>query len=138
MQQIGTLRLTVHATGAIAKRRFVNFDGEQADTAGERVLGVAYSDIAQDTDGTVTVAGTAMVEAGAALEPGDPVTTDAQGRAVPADPVEVAAGGTAVESTAADGEILTGGVLPQHVAGTVLPGESAGEAGQFVEILLRG
>lgn len=137
MQELNTLRLTITAAGAVTKRRFVGYDGAQASVAGQLVLGVAWTDIADGTDGAVTVAGTAQVESGGALEPGDAVTVDAQGRAVAADPVEIAAGAVAVESTAADGEILTGGVLPQHVAGHVLPGESASGAGEAVEILLR-
>lgn len=73
---------TVTASGAISSQRLVTHLGAQATVAAEKVLGIASFDAA-DTDLVAVVAkGSAVVEAGGVIAVGDPLTTDAQGRAI--------------------------------------------------------
>lgn len=144
-QAHGILTLTVLAAGAITAHRAVGYDGAQATVAGQKVLGIAETDVVDATHGAVTTMGTAVVESGAAIAAGDPLVVDAQGRAVAASALAVAnptvdAGATAVTSTAANGAIvtqgaITGGVLPQYVFADALQAASA--AGEFIEVRLR-
>jgi len=108
-QAVSLLTLTVTALEAIAECRFVGY-GQKQSTAATNTLGVSDYGVAMDEDLAVTVAGTAVVEAGAALVSGAAVETDANGRAV----------------TKASGPTV----------GRVMPGQSAGAAGEFVEIML--
>lgn len=133
------LILSVAAAGVIARRRFVGFDGLQATVQGQKVLGVASMDAAAaGPQISVSVQGTAVVESGAALNPGDRVISDAQGRAiVTTGLLAIKAGAVAVTSTAANGAAdLQGSDPPEFIAGTVLPGQVAAGAGAFIEILL--
>ncbi len=135
-QNIATLSLPVTAAGAITARRAVGFDGVQASVQGQKIMGVARSDAASGEKVTLDVAGTVVIEAGAAIAVGDSVIVDAQGRAIPSTgQLAVAAGATAVTSSAANGGILTGGDAPEFVLGDAL--EAATAAGQFIEVLLR-
>lgn len=127
--------LTVIAASAITAGRAVGFDGVQATVAGQKAQGVAETDAASGKAVAITCKGTAIVEAGAAIAIGDALAVDAQGRAVPAADLAVAAGAVAVTSSAANGEILTGGVLPQYVFADAL--QAASGAGEFIEVLLR-
>jgi len=135
-QSIEILALPLTAAGAITARRFVGYDGAQADTQGQKVTGVARAAAAQAGDVVpVDILGTAVVEAGGAVAIGDGVICDAQGRAIAgAGEIAIAAGGTSVTSTAANGAILTGGELPEYVAGRAL--QAASQAGDFIEVLL--
>jgi len=108
-QAVSIFALSVIATGVINKCRFVTAAVAQAGAAAN-TLGVARTDAAIGDVMTVDVLGTAVVEAGAAVAAGALVETDAQGRAI------TKAAGIAV--------------------GRVLPGQVAGAAGDFVEILL--
>lgn len=81
-QSITILSLTVAANGAVTKRRAVGFDGAQADTAGQKVIGVAETDQSDGRDLAVSVLGTALIEAGAAFDAGDDLVVDTQGRAI--------------------------------------------------------
>jgi len=136
MQSITTLSLTRPASGAITARRAVGFDGAQATVQGQKIMGIAHTDAADGEDLTLDVRGTAVIEAGAAINIGDSLIVDAQGRAIPTTGnLAVAAGATAVSSTAANGEILTGGDLPEYVFADAL--EAATAAGEFIEVLLR-
>jgi hypothetical protein len=139
MQSRPLLPLPVLSVGAVTTRRFVGYDGAQASAQGQDVFGVSRETVAAaGYNFAVDTKGTAVVEAGAALNPGDRVISDNQGRAIPnTGALKIAAGAVAVTSVAANGATdLAGSDLPEHVAGRVMPGQSATAAGQFVEILL--
>lgn len=110
-QNIALLTLTVTATGAVSARRFVGFDGAQVDTAGALALGVARFDAIADDDLSLDVIGTTVVESGGAIDVGDALASDAQGRAI-----EKPAEGTPV-------------VLAYAL-------DTASAAGEFIEVLL--
>lgn len=136
MQSIGTLALTVTAAGAVAYARAVGFDGAQASVAGQKVLGVARYAVADGAAGAIDVAGTAIVETGAAVAVGDSLIVDAQGRAVPSSgDLQVDAGAVAVLSAAANGAVLTGAELPEYVFADAL--QAADAAGELIEVLFR-
>lgn len=126
---------TVRASGAVSKCRAVGFDGAQAATKGQKVLGVADADAAAGDLLTINVKGTAVVETGAAVSRGAGLAVDTKGRAVPAAPLEVKAGSTAVTSAAANGAVLEGGEPPEHVFADALA-DADGE-GRFIEVLLK-
>jgi len=135
-QSRSILTLSAVSTGAIARGRAVTYAGGQVSAAGAKALGIARTAAtAAGQDVQVSVIGTAVAEAGAAIAVGDSLVADAQGRLIPAQPLRVAAGATAVTSTAANGAILTGSDTPQVVVADAL--EAAGAAGAFVEVLLR-
>lgn len=138
-QSRSILALSVLAAGAITTRRFVGFDGNQASVQGQKVAGVSRETIAAAGEYTsVDVAGTAVVETGGALNPGDTVISDNQGRAiVNSGALKIAAGAVAVTSAAANGTAdITGSDTPEFICGRVAPGQSSTGAGQFVEIIL--
>lgn len=83
-QYIDILTLTVTAAGPIAANRFVTAAGAQG-TADAHVLGVARSAANAGEAVPVIALGTAVVEAGGAIAAGDPISCDADGRAVPTD-----------------------------------------------------
>lgn len=103
------LSVSMPATGVIVANRFVTPAGAQAG-AGVNAQGVAKTDAAIGDELGVTVLGTEVVEAGAAIAAGSLVECDATGRAI------------------------------LHAAGVILgrlaPGESAAAAGEFVEVIL--
>jgi len=135
-QSISTLALTLAAAGAITAERCVGFDGLQATVQGQKIQGVArFAGVAGDQI-TLDVAGTVVVESGAAIAVGEALIVDATGRAMPATgALAVAAGATAVTSSAANGAILTGGDGPEFVFADAL--EAATAAGELIEVLLR-
>ena len=136
LQQIEVLSLAIVATTAVTARRGVGFDGAQATVQGAKIQGIAYTAAAIGDSLRLTAAGTAIVEAGAAIAVGQSLIVDAQGRAIPSTgSLAVAAGAVAVTSTAANGAILTGGDSPEYVFGDAL--EAAAAAGDFVEVFLR-
>lgn len=108
-QNLSLLTLSVLAVGAITQARFVTPAGNQA-VAGENAYGVAVTDAADGEIVPVVNKGTAIVEAGALIAAGALVQADANGRAI----------------TKAAGVTL----------GRLAPGESAGAAGDFVEVIL--
>ncbi len=130
------LSLTLKASGAVAEGRCITLAGVQATVAGAKVRGVTQY-AANDGQGfAATVAGTALVEAGAAIAVGDSLICDAQGRAIPASGALVlSAGAVAVTSSAANGAVLEGAELPEFVFADAL--EAATAAGKFIEVLLR-
>lgn len=135
-QSITTLALAVVASGAVTAYRAVGFDGAQATTQGQKIMGIAHTDAAAGDPLTVNTDGTVVVESGAAIAVGDSLIVDAQGRAIPTTGnLGVAAGATQVTSTAANGEILEGGDLPEYVFADAL--EAASAAGEFIEVLMR-
>ncbi|HEX9391484.1 MAG TPA: capsid cement protein [Usitatibacteraceae bacterium] len=106
---ISILALTLVASGAITNGRFVGPAGAQAAAAGN-ALGVAKTDAAIGDLVAVTVMGTEITEAGAAIAANALVEIDAAGRAV-----TKAAGVT---------------------VGRLAPGSAAGAAGDYVEVIL--
>jgi hypothetical protein len=81
-QSAEILTLSVKATGAILPRRFVSFAGAQLAVAGADAFGVAQYGAAIGELVSVVRLGTAVVDSGAAVAIGDPIKTDASGRAI--------------------------------------------------------
>lgn len=103
---------TVHASGEIRPCRYVGFDNAEISGRGDKVLGVAKYMAHSGDDLAVTLIGTASVEAGEAISRGQTLISDDQGRAVAAT-----------------------GASQEHICGYAL--NSAGSAGQFIEVLIR-
>jgi hypothetical protein len=122
------------APGAVARGRGVDFTGAQIAVAGAKGAGIARRDAAIGESFEATSIGTEVCEAGGVFNAGDSLAFDAQGRVVAASALTVAAGATAVTSTAANGAILAGGILPQWIVGDAL--EASSGAGVFVEVML--
>jgi hypothetical protein len=76
-----TLITSLKATGAVIKKRFVNYAGAQAG-AGVAVAGVAEDDAAIGETFPCKARGWMIVEAGAAVAQGAGVESDASGRAI--------------------------------------------------------
>lgn len=79
---ISILSLTVMAAGAISAGRAVGFDGAQATTLGQKVLGIARNDEVSGRHVSVMAKGVAIVEAAEAIAAGDELTVDADGNAI--------------------------------------------------------
>ena len=135
-QNISVLTLTLIANGLVTENRAVGFDGLQANTQGQKVIGSAMTMAANGEALAVVTHGTAILESGAAVAVGDSIITDALGRAIPSSgTLTVGAGAVAVTSSAANGSILEGGDFPEFIFADAL--QSAGGAGEFIEVLLR-
>jgi len=78
-----TLADTRVASGAVVQNRFVKFNGAQAG-AGDVVHGVAFYDAADGQPYASNMTGLLSVESGGAVNAGQRVKSDAQGRAVAA------------------------------------------------------
>lgn len=82
---------TGHASGAITGKRFVSISGARVEEhpriaqtgAGLAAVGVAATDIASGARGAFYAEGVVPVEAGGAVTAGDPIKSDASGKAVP-------------------------------------------------------
>jgi len=81
-QYRSVLTLTMTAAGTIAANRFVTAAGAQAG-ADANAIGVALNAATAADKVPVLAIGTVSVEAGAAIDAGATVKSDAQGRAVP-------------------------------------------------------
>lgn len=81
MSSTKTITHTVIASGAGVQDRFVTFTGAQAGAA-DKVLGVAITDFAAGAALALHIIGVCTVEAGGAINVGDPVVPDAQGRGI--------------------------------------------------------
>ncbi|QGP91699.1 hypothetical protein MGLY_10410 [Neomoorella glycerini] len=101
------LTITLTPAGVIAPHRFVNFAGGQAG-AGQAARGVTHDGAEAGEKAVAVIAlGTAIVEAGGAINTGDPLTADANGKAVVVtDASGAAINAIAVGSTAADGDLV--------------------------------
>ncbi len=121
--------------GTLSQYRFVKLAADNKITPitanTDNPIGVAL-DTTEKTDILVPIGmqGIFPVEAGGAITRGSEITIDASGRAVAASPLAVKAGATPVTSTAANGQILDGGVTPQPVVGRAL--EAASAAGDII------
>jgi hypothetical protein len=101
------LALSATAAGVIAQNRFVGFDNAQASAQGQRVKGVAdYATSAAGQPLTITVKGTAFVEAGGAFNPGDQIIADAQARGIAATQASDYVKGEALEASSGAGAIV--------------------------------
>ncbi len=135
-QKIAVLTSTLIAVGAASAHRAIGFNGSQATVQGQKVAGVATFDAVDGDTLSVDMVGTTVIETGAAINVGDGLIIDAQGRAVPTSgEINVPAGATSVTSTAANGPILAGGEMPEYVFADAL--DSAAGVGEFIEVLLR-
>lgn len=127
---------TYVAAGAVLAYRGVRFNGAQASVKGQKILGISQRAAANGEASDAVTSGSTTVEAGAAIASGDSLIMDATGRAIPVTgALAIAAGATGVTSTAANGNVLIGGDLPEHVFGDAL--EVAGAAGDLIEVLMR-
>lgn len=145
-------RASVLAASDIAKQLFVGLDGNICG-AGKKALGVSELDAAAGEMATVIVSKIALVNSGAALASGAPVTSDASGKAVgattfavtstPTISVAVPAGAVPVTSDAAQPNLTetasventyAGSVLPQVINGYAL--DAATGADQLIRVLL--
>ena len=127
---------SIEAADDISKNYFIGFDGNlcSQDT---KALGVCNADSSRNEQMPVCISGIALVYTGASLSIGDPVTSDANARAVPADPfsVAVSAGSTPVTSDAAQPDLAeSGALLPQSINGFAL--DAAAGADELIRILL--
>ena len=92
-QSLATLTLSFTATAPITVCRACGFDGAMVAAAGAKVFGVSDQTLKIGEAGTLTVAGTTVIETGGAFPVGASLVTDAQGRAVAVSgPLAVAAG----------------------------------------------
>ena len=127
---------SIKASTDLSKNLFVGFNGN-LPAANSKPLGVVNTDTSADNMCPVTVSGIALVKSGSAIPRGSAITTNALGKAVPASNLSasVPQGTINVLSTSSFPYMqLTGGVLPQAVAGYAL--DSASGADQLIRVLL--
>ncbi len=135
-QSTPTLTLTLAASGIITAKRGIGFDGAQATVQGQKIAGIATFNTTDGKPVAVDAQGTTVIETGNAINVGDSLIVDTEGRAIPVSgPLGVIAGGTGVSSTSADGQILSGADLPEFVFADAL--EAAPGSGSFIEAKLR-
>lgn len=108
-QSIPAQTLSVVASGAVTKRRFITALGAQAG-ADANTLGVSRYDAADGEDLAVDNLGTTEVEAGGAVAAGALIETDANGKAVTN--VDGPGVARALEAAAADGDIIEVVLIP--------------------------
>ncbi len=106
---IALLTLSMQLAGTVSANRFLATDMTQAGS-GANTYGVTRTEGASGEVVPVDVLGTTIIETGGALLPGAKIQSDASGRAI----------------------TLDAGVCVARLA----PGESAGAAGRFVEVIL--
>jgi hypothetical protein len=87
----------------IPKARFIGFNGALC-AQNAKALGVSEVDTKQGQQMPVIVYGIALVESGGAVNVGDAVTSDANGKAVPAETNPV--NGYALDAASGAGEII--------------------------------
>ena len=131
-RDIFTLSFT--APAAVAAFRGVDFTGAQITAQGARIAGISKRGAALGAGFEAAVIGTAVCEAGAAITVGQALRMDSVGRVIPAVNLTVATGAVAVTSSAANGAILAGGLVPEMIVGYAL--EAASGAGVMLEVLL--
>ena len=121
------------ASGDVSRYRFIGFDGAHCG-AGAKANCVSVFDASDTTPGTGTDFGSAVVEAGGVVAVGDPIASDANGKAVKAADLSVTltAGDDTVDADGA--HTFAGGVLPVTINGYAR--EAASGAGVFIEVKL--
>jgi hypothetical protein len=111
-QNISLLGLTIRATGAITKYRFVTAAGAHPTQPGQVAFGVAcFGGVAGD-DITVETIGTAKLEAGGAVAIGDLLETDASGRAVKQSTTYGIGLARALQAASSSGDLIEAFLLP--------------------------
>lgn len=98
------LTITVEAPVNLLKNRFADFDGS-IPAAGAKTLGVVQADTNSGNQVPIMTDGIALVLSGAAVTAKAPVTTDADGKAVPIAASE-AVNGYALDSAAGADELI--------------------------------
>lgn len=133
-QAVSLLTLTLTASADVVAARFVSIAGAQS-TAGGLALGVSQSNATPGQQFPAVVFGTAIVESGGAFSKGDPLQSDAQGRAVDATTGPVVA--HALEDATAAGEmvevLLT--ATPAHIPRPEALAEVLSEAESLLALL---
>lgn len=124
---------TITAAADLAANTFVGFDGDVCG-ANAKALGKVIYDTTSGGQAAAAVEGRVLLIAGGTVAVGDPVASDANGKAIKADALQVASGATQVTSTAANGSILTGGATPQAINGYAM---SAGTSGDLIQVILK-
>ena len=127
--------LTVKATAAVTKYRFIGYNGQHCAANGA-AIGVSYFDAAIGDPITIYGAGNIVpLEAGGSFSAGAMLASDANGKGVAASAVAIASGATSVTSAAANGATdITGGSLPQTVNAMAMQQATAG--GDIVSVLV--
>lgn len=127
---------SILAAADLTQRRFIGFDGNHCG-ANAKARGVSEADTKTGQMCPINIAGEVLVESGGAFNAGDPIASDANGKAVAATAfsVSVPAGAVAVTSDAAQPNLVeAGGYLPQAVNGYAI--DAAAGAGEFVRVRL--
>jgi hypothetical protein len=114
-----------NTTGIVNEYRFVKINDidtvEECDTAGEFALGLATETRAANYVGpptAVAINGVEWAEAGAAITLGDPITTDASGRAIKATHPGQAILGHSLSTASAAGQIVSVDLDNRKAVGT--------------------
>lgn len=127
--------VTLKATAALTKNRFIGFDGAMC-VANAKAIGAVERAYDNAEDAKILISGVVLIEAGGTIAVGDPVTAGGTGadlgRAVATTLIDLAGTGTPVTAGAADA-VFSGGHLPQHINGYAL---TAGEEGDTIQVLL--
>jgi hypothetical protein len=119
------------------KNRFVTPAGIYPGSVGAVVLGVLQEKIYEGSQAPIATYGIAIVEAGDAITAGQPVVTDADGKAIAATDFSATTptGAVAVLSSGAQPEMaLAGSVLPETIIGYAL--DTAAEDGDLIRVKL--
>lgn len=135
-QKISILSLTFKASGAVGENRAIGFNGAQATTQGQKVMGVSPRPVADGSYSEADVAGTTLIQAGGNFTKGASLIVNNQGKAIAATgSLAIKAGATAMTSTAANGStILQGSDLPEYIFADALEDATTDDV---VEVLLR-
>jgi len=117
---------SISAAANLLKHRFIGFDGNYC-AINAKALGVSEVDTELSQKCPVIVTGIVLVDSGGAISAGDPVVSDATGKALTATDlsitVTVPAGATNVTSDVAQPnlvEAIAGSKLPQAINGYAL------------------
>lgn len=74
---------SLKVTSDIEEHRFIGFDGKHC-TAGAKALGVSDVSVEKDQQAPVGILGVLLVKSAGAISAGDPVASDANGKAIKA------------------------------------------------------
>lgn len=128
--------VSIEAAAALVAHIFVGLDGDVCG-AGAKALGVTPVEFASGEQASAVISGVVLVLSGDAVTAGDPVKSDAAGKAVPAldASVTVPSGSTPVTSTGAQPTlVVAGSVLPEVINGYAI--DTAATTGLLIRVLL--
>ena len=98
--------ITITASGSLTAKTFVKFDGSTCG-AGEKSLGVAYDEASSGDNVTIETHGLVKMLSGGAVNVGDPIKSDANGKGVTGIyGTDIINGYAVTSTTAADQEFL--------------------------------